>query len=168
MNVIGIDPGLEGAIAFIGSHDAQVWDMPVAGAGKTRTVSGRLVAETLFGLRIDAAVVESVHAMPKQGVSSSFRFGMAYGTVLGAIQALSIPIIHVTPAKWKAHFRLRADKEMARQRAIELFPSCAARLTRKKDADRAEALLIARWYLDLNKMNQGRSDFQGGEAGGAP
>ena len=91
------------------------------------------------------AIVESVSAMPGQGVSSTFKFGAAYGTVRGVIAALEIPVHLVTPGKWKKHFRLSADKEQARALALRLFPASSQHFERKKDHGRAEAALIARY-----------------------
>jgi crossover junction endodeoxyribonuclease RuvC len=86
--------------------------------------------------------VEIVHAMPKQGVSSSFNFGMSYGVALGVIGALKIPVVHVSPTKWKKYFGLSADKEEARALAISKWPA-SLHFRRKKDNGRAEAGLLA-------------------------
>ena len=90
----------------------------------------------------DMAVVEIVHAMPKQGVSSSFNFGVSYGIALGIVGALKIPSFHVSPGKWKKYFGLSADKEEARKLAIDKWPGCL-HFRHKKDHGRAEAALIA-------------------------
>jgi crossover junction endodeoxyribonuclease RuvC len=87
--------------------------------------------------------LERVASMPKQGVASTFRFGRAFGTAIGVIGALKVPLIMVAPAKWKVHFRLSADKEQSRALALRLFPACAEQFQRKRDHNRAEASLLA-------------------------
>src|SRR5262245_57279414 len=84
------------------------------------------LATRITQLRPDFAIVERVAAMPKQGVASTFRFGSAYGTVLGCLAACGVPVHLVAPTVWKRHFRLGADKEEARALVIRLFPACAA------------------------------------------
>ena len=96
----------------------------------------------------DTAVIEKVHAMPAQGVSSSFRFGQALGVIEGVLGALTIATEYVTPQMWKKHYRLTRHKEDARLRALQLWPRITDQLSRKRDADRAEALLIANWKIE--------------------
>lgn len=95
-----------------------------------------------------AAVIEQVSAMPKQGVSSSFRFGMGCGLIRGVLATYHVPIIQVAPTRWKRHFNLDSDPEKSRALALRLWPDMSSRLARKKDHGRAEALLLARWYLE--------------------
>jgi hypothetical protein len=91
-------------------------------------------------------VVERVGPMPKQGVSSTFKFGRGLGLVEGVLGGALVPISYVSPAVWNRHFGLAADKEQARQKAIKIWPASAADLfSRKKDHGRAEAALIALW-----------------------
>jgi len=141
--ILGVDPGLDGAIAFyFPSHDAiAAEDMPVA----AQQVNGAILASRLRQMGPTAAVIEAVHSMPKQGVASTFKFGQSYGIAIGVVTALNIPVRFVTPGKWKKHFGLSADKEEARARAIQLWPARAELFERKKDADRAEAALLAKW-----------------------
>jgi len=145
MKILGVDPGLNGAVALLGDGYLAVRDTPTAGELKRRVVIATELAKILKAWQPDLAVVEKVHAMPKQGVSSSFRFGQAVGTVEGVIGALEIPVEYVTPHAWKKFFRISSHKEDARLLAIQTWPRIAEKLTRKKDADRAEALLIARY-----------------------
>ena len=145
MKVLGVDPGLDGAIALLGDGFLAVRDMPTAGELKRRVVVAAEAAGIIRAWTPDIAVIERVHAMPKQGVTSSFRFGQALGTIEGVLGALLIPIEYVTPQSWKKHFRLTANKDDARLRAIQTWPRIADELRRKKDADKAEALLIARY-----------------------
>ena len=145
MKVLGIDPGLDGAIALLGDGFLAVRDMPTAGELKRRVVVAAEAAGIIRAWTPDIAVIERVHAMPKQGVTSSFRFGQALGTIEGVLGALLIPVEYVTPQAWKKHFRLTANKDDARLRAIQTWPRIADELRRKKDADKAEALLIAQY-----------------------
>ena len=145
MKVLGVDPGLDGAIALLGDGFLAVRDMPTAGELKRRVVVAAEVAGIIRAWTPDVAVIEKVHAMPKQGVTSSFRFGQALGTIEGVLGALLIPVEYVTPQAWKKHFRLTANKDDARLRAIQKWPRLADELRRKKDADKAEALFIARY-----------------------
>jgi hypothetical protein len=139
-----IDPGaVRAAIAVF--HDG----VPVF-VDDLRTVNGMLdstaFAYALNDMRVASMVVENVHAMPKQGVSSTFRFGVGVGIIHGVAGALRLPLALVTPTQWKSYHRLPADKEASRQLAIRRWPEHNRRLDRKKDADRAEALLIGDWY----------------------
>lgn len=142
--VMGIDPGLSGAIAFIfesDPHRIAVEDMPVVDGN----VSAPILAQTIRKFAPSYAVIEHVNAMPKQGVSSTFNFGKAFGQVIGVGGALNIPLHFVTATKWKRRFHLSADKEEARAMALRLFPACATSFARKKDHGRAEAALIAKY-----------------------
>ena len=140
-----IDPGaVHAAIAVF--HDAA----PVF-VDDLRTVNGMLdstaFAHALNDMRVERLVVENVHSMPKQGVSSSFRFGMGVGIIHGVAGALRLPMTLVTPSQWKSYHRLKGpDKEPSRALAIRKWPEHNRHLNRKKDADRAEALLIGDWY----------------------
>jgi crossover junction endodeoxyribonuclease RuvC len=88
-------------------------------------------------------VVEQVASRPGQGVASMFRFGQSYGTILGVVGALEIPLRHVTPAAWKRALGLiGGDGEASRARAIETWPMHADLFDRKKDHNRASAALI--------------------------
>jgi crossover junction endodeoxyribonuclease RuvC len=147
--VIGVDPGATGAIAALDTDGGivAVHDMPHHGG----IVSPALIADILSDLRLahDLAVawVERVHAMPRQGVSSSFKFGDAYGTVKGVLGGARVPLELVTPGKWKGDAGLTSDKGASRRRAIELWPEHSATFARVKDDGRAEACLIARHGL---------------------
>ena len=140
-----IDPGsVHAAIAVF--HDSQ----PVF-VDDIRTVNGMLdstaLAKALADMRVEHVVVENVHSMPKQGLSSTFKFGMGVGIIHGVSGALRLPMTLVTPSQWKGFHGLRGpEKELSRQLAIRKWPEHNARLDRKKDADRAEALLIGDWY----------------------
>ena len=151
MRILSIDPGLSGAWAVIdtetGIRDCN--DLPVAGLKADRRVTAPLLRNIVVNFKPDMAVVEQASAMPKQGVSSMFRYGQAYGCILGVIGACDVPMTLVRPNLWKKHFNLAGgDKEAARNRAIALAPECASALARKKDHQRAEALLIGLWFVD--------------------
>lgn len=146
--VIGIDPGQSGAIAFVDSEDGIVGcvDMPVVDG----SVSAVLVHRELAGHGTPhLVVIENVHSMPKQGVASSFKFGRSKGVVEGVVAALRYPVEMPSPAAWKKSMGVSADKETARAKALELHPIHADLFARKKDADRAEAVLLAEWGLRL-------------------
>jgi hypothetical protein len=145
---LGIDPGSTGAIACVSDGSSWVIDMPaVKRDGKHLRVDPAGLATELRSVMADnkiaMALVESVHAMPKQGVSSSFAFGESFGAILGVLGALGIAHELVTPGKWKKDMAVGADKECSRARALALFPMVAGDLKRKKDHGRAEALLLA-------------------------
>jgi hypothetical protein len=145
--ILGIDPGLSGALAFYFPHEPNLIgaeDVPVAG----NEIDAATLTRRLEQMRRTMAVIEMVNAMPKQGVSSTFKFGQAYGTVRGVVTAMGIPVHLVTPAMWKRHFRLDADKERARALALRLWPT-SAHFGRKKDHGRAEAALIARYGSEV-------------------
>lgn len=141
--ILGIDPGASGAIAFYFPSRPELVsaeDVPLAGG----EIDAATLARRINQLRPTMAIIEQVGAMPKQGVSSTFKFGTAYGTVRGVVQALGVPMHLVTPGRWKKHFRLDADKEKARALAIRLWPA-SCHFERKKDHGRAEAALLARF-----------------------
>jgi crossover junction endodeoxyribonuclease RuvC len=143
--IIGIDPGFSGAIALY-DPDARslvVHDMPVSPGTKGRT---DLLLGVLFDL-LDVpptdAWVESVSAMPNQGVTSMFRFGQTVGAIHMAVAARGHAMRLVSPAKWKRHFCLVKAKGAARGLAAQRFPAEAHLFSRVKDDGRAEAALIA-------------------------
>lgn len=158
--IIGIDPGNTGALALFDDTGEliEVEDMPLIAHGKKLQVNIVPLAITvknwktmaeLDGKRI-SSVLEQVHAMPKQGVTSSFNFGMGYGGMQGILATLMIPMQLVTPGKWKKHHRLiNKDKDNARTLAQQLFPT--ASLARKKDIGRADAILIGLYGHQTNR-----------------
>lgn len=145
MRILSIDPGLSGAWAVIADgRPEQCGDMPVIGEGTQRRVLATALAGHVdaFG-PFDLAVVELVSAMPKQGVSSTFRFGRAAGSVDAVIAVKGVPLEYVVPGVWKRHFRLTGpNKEASRQKALDLAPHLYSMLERKRDENRAEAILI--------------------------
>ena len=149
MRVLGVDPGAGGAFAMLDTELAAlvVCDMPVAvvRVGKTdrRQISETMLAGILMDYEPDCAWIERVHALPKQGVTSSFSFGLAYGLARGVLAALKVPVTLVTPQEWKRSFRLGPDKREVRLVAARLFPDNALSFARVRDDGRAEAALLA-------------------------
>lgn len=151
MLILGIDPGLSGALAFLDTTtDAVViMDMPtveVVRNGKTkREVSAALIADLVAGKGVVQAFVERVSAMPGQGVSSMFSFGRSVGVLEGVLAAYEIPTTLVTPQAWMKAMNVRAGKDGSRERAMQLFPQYADQFARKKDNGRSDAVLIAKY-----------------------
>ncbi len=152
--ILGIDPGKAGALATIDQrgnlHD--VWDIPVV----DKRINAALLADILTPLQPVAAVavIEDVHAMPGQGVTSMFTFGRGLGILEGVALGAGIPVRWVSPARWKRALGLGADKGASRRRATELWPSRSALFARAKDDGRAEAALIAYWWLYYGERAQ--------------
>jgi hypothetical protein len=148
MRVLGVDPGVSGAYALLGPNGAApiIDDLPIV----DRQINAGEWRRIIEAITPDAAVVELVHSMPKQGVASTFRFGMACGLIRGVLLGAGVPIINVAPTVWKKHFRLvGSDGELSRALATRRFPALPG-LARKKDHNRAEALLIALWKLETD------------------
>lgn len=155
MIILGIDPGLSGAVAYLGTspHVVHVEDTPtltvVGGSGNRREYNLAEMRALLTRYQdISMAYIEKVHSMPGQGVRSMFTMGMGYGAWLGMLAALAIPYTLVTPQRWKKAMladQAGQDKDASRLRAIQLFPTEARYFARKKDDGRAEAVLIAEY-----------------------
>ena len=147
--ILGIDPGLSGALAFFDYEKGQltIFDMPVHEVernGKSkREVSPQRLAMLVRGIDVRRAIVEKVAARPGQGVTSMFGFGRSFGVEEGVLAALNIPVTYVTPQQWRKATQVREGKHGSRQRATELFPKHAGEFARVKDDGRAEASLIA-------------------------
>jgi crossover junction endodeoxyribonuclease RuvC len=151
--ILAIDPGISGAagVVHVNGELRAAFDLPTFG-NKTSETGRRLDAVGLADMLREHgpfafSFVEQVGARPGQGVSSMFRFGQAYGTILGVIGALAIPVRHVSPTTWKRALRLNSDGEFSRARAIETWPEHAELFKRKKDHNRAEAALLAVYGL---------------------
>ena len=156
MKIIGIDPGLSGGIAILENNKVlNMFDMPVMSEGKKnkrQLNSAQLVSlikENISSNDEIAVVVEQVNAMPGQGVTSMFNFGQTFGAIKGVCAALELPIFFVRPSKWKKHFELiNSSKDSSRTKVIEVYPEISAKLHRKKDSNRADAILIALYFND--------------------
>jgi crossover junction endodeoxyribonuclease RuvC len=151
MRVLGVDPGVFGALALLDTDDDQlaVHDMPVvtvkrpSSQRKSNVISPSHLADLVIDLSPEVAWVERVHAMPKQGVVSSFNFGMGYGLVLGVLAGRQVPFMLIDPTEWKRTYRLGRDKQASRLLVSRMFPLSAHLFARVKDDGRAEAALLA-------------------------
>ena len=156
MIIIGVDPGINGAISIIENKKiVEVYDTPTMIEGKKnkRQINGaqvtNIIKERLNSKEEVVVVVEHVNAMPGQGVTSMFNFGQSFGVIKGICAALSLPIYFVRPAKWKKHFNLiKTNKDASRTKVIEAYPEISSKLHRKKDSNRADAILIALYFND--------------------
>ena len=160
MRIIGIDPGLSGGIAVLDdSIIFDIFDMPIMSEGKknkNQLNSAQLVniiKRHILPNKETFVIVEQVSAMPGQGVTSMFNFGQTFGSIKGICAALGLPIFYVRPAKWKKHFELiNSSKDASRTKVIEMYPSISSRLTKKKDVNKADAILIARYFRDCRSQ----------------
>ena len=162
MLIIGIDPGISGSVCFFEDGKIlQVIEMPtmIDGKKKKRQVNGSQIYNEIFK-RINEfekqnvrVVIEQVSAMPGQGVTSMFNFGQSFGILKGICSAMQLPMYFVRPAKWKKHYNLiNSDKDASRTRAIEIFPYFSSHLSKKKDSNKADAILIANFYYETYKI----------------
>ncbi len=164
MLIIGIDPGISGSICFF--QDGKILDvieMPTMTEGKKnkKQVNGAQVYNEILkkiskiekhDIRV---VIEKVSAMPGQGVTSMFNFGQSFGILKGICSAMQLPLFYVRPAKWKKYFGLiNSEKDASRTRAIEMFPNFSSQLSKKKDSNKADAILIASFYHETYKFEE--------------
>jgi len=160
MLIIGIDPGTSGSICFFEDGKIlEVIEMPVMTDGKKnkKQVNGAQIYNE-FLKRINKkddeirVVIEQVSAMPGQGVTSMFNFGQSFGILKGICSAMQLPMFFVRPAKWKKYFNLiNSQKDASRTRAIEIFPYFSTQLSKKKDSNKADAILIASFYYETHQ-----------------
>ena len=156
MIIFGIDPGVSGAIGVLENKKViEVFDMPTMIDGKKskRQVNGaqvtNIIKERLDKNKEIVVVVEQVNAMPGQGVTSMFNFGQSFGVIKGISSALGLPIYFVRPTKWKKYFNLiKTSKDASRTKVIQVYPEISSKLSRKKDSNKADAILIARYFND--------------------
>ena len=163
MLIFGIDPGISGAISiFKNNKFVEVLDMPIMIDGKKnkRQVNGAQFAHIIkeYSNGYDgemSVIVEQVNAMPGQGVTSMFNFGQSFGVIKGVCSALNIPIYFVRPLKWKKYFDLvKTHKDASRTKAIQIYPHISDKISRKKDSNKADAILIASYFKDLQKLGK--------------
>ena len=162
MLIIGIDPGISGSICFF--EDGKILDvleMPTMTDGKKnkKQVNGAQIYNEIStkirgiekqNLRV---IIEQVSAMPGQGVTSMFNFGQSFGILKGICSAMQLPMYFVRPAKWKKYFGLiKSEKDASRTKAIEMFPYFSSQLSKKKDSNKADAILIASFYYETYKI----------------
>ena len=164
MLIIGIDPGVSGSICFL--KDGKILDvieMPVMNEGKKNKkqvngaqiyneISKKINSNSETNTRV---VIEHVTAMPGQGVTSMFNFGQSFGVLKGICSAMRLPMFFVRPAKWKRYYNLiNSEKDASRTRAIEIFPDFSSQLSKKKDSNKADAILIASFYYETHKIEE--------------
>ena len=164
MLIIGIDPGISGSICFLDNGKIlEVIEMPIMTEGKKnkKQVNGSQVYNEIskrikqFEKNQIRVVIEHVSAMPGQGVTSMFNFGQSFGILKGICTAMQLPMYFVRPAKWKKYFNLlNSEKDASRTRAIEIFPYFSSQLSRKKDTNKADAILIASFYHETYKIDE--------------
>ena len=162
MIIIGIDPGISGAICFF--QDGKIIDvieMPTMTEGKKnkRQVNGsqiyneiskRVSEEEKKDTRV---IIEQVSAMPGQGVTSMFNFGQSFGILKGICAGMQLSMYFVRPAKWKKYYNLiNSEKDASRTKVIEVFPYFSSKLSKKKDSNKADAILIASFYYETYKI----------------
>jgi crossover junction endodeoxyribonuclease RuvC len=164
MLIIGIDPGISGSICFfLNGEIKDVIDMPTMTEGKKNKkqvngsqifneISKRIIGKDKKDIRV---IIEQVSAMPGQGVTSMFNFGQSFGILKGICSAMQLSVYFVRPAKWKKYFNLiNSEKDASRTKAIEIFPYFSVNLSKKKDCNKADAILIASFYYETYKSEE--------------
>ena len=156
MIIIGIDPGISGSICFF--EDGKITDiveMPNMAEGKKnkRQVNGAQIYNEIssriknFNKEDIKVVIEQVSAMPGQGVTSMFNFGQSFGVLKGICSAMQLSTYFIRPVKWKKYFNLiNSEKDASRTKAIQIFPYISSKLSKKKDSNKADAILIASFF----------------------
>ena len=164
MLIIGIDPGISGSVCFL--EDGKILDvieMPTMAEGKKnkRQVNGSQIYNEISKKihKIDKqqvrVVIEQVSAMPGQGVTSMFNFGQSFGILKGICSGMQLSMYFVRPEKWKKYFSLiNSEKDASRTKAIEMFPYFSSQLSKKKDSNKADAILIASFYHETYKIGE--------------
>ena len=162
MLIIGVDPGISGSICFLlDGKILEVLEMPTMAEGKKnkKQINGSQIFNEINRVinKIQnqevRVVIEQVSAMPGQGVTSMFNFGQSFGILKGICSAMKLPMYFVRPAKWKKYFNLiNSEKDASRTKAIEIFPYFSQELSKKKDANKADAILIASFYNETYKL----------------
>ena len=158
MIIIGIYPGISGSICFFEDGKIiDIIDMPVMSDGKKnkRQVNGAQIYNEIssriknYNINDIKVVIEQVSAMPGQGVTSMFNFGQSFGVLKGICSAMQISMYFVRPAKWKKYFNLiNSQKDASRTKAIQIFPYISSQLSKKKDANKADAILLASFFFE--------------------
>ena len=160
MLIFGIDPGVSGAISVLRDGKIiEIYEMPTMIDGKKnkKQVNGSEVANILIREtskdKIAKVVVEHVTAMPGQGVTSMFNFGQSFGVLKGVCAALKLPIYFVRPVKWKKYYNLiKTNKDASRTKVIEIFPYFSSKIPRKKDSNKADSILIAKYFEETQNV----------------
>lgn len=151
MRILGVDPGATGAVALITDDIGLVSidDMPSLSVRRGKSdkleVNGSALARYLSVLAPDVAYIEAVGGMQGQSASAAFNFGRACGAPEYICAALRIPVVRVSPGRWKRAMGLKGGKDESRMLATRMWPAHARLFERKKDNDRAEAALLAEY-----------------------
>ena len=158
MLIIAIDPGISGSICFFEDGKIlDVVDMPTMIEGKKnkKQVNGSQIYNEILKRTIKVnkknikVIIEQVSAMPGQGVTSMFNFGQSFGILKGICSGMQLPMYFIRPVKWKKYFNLiNSEKDASRTKAIEIFPYFSTNLSKKKDSNKADAILIASYYYE--------------------
>ena len=164
MLIIAIDPGISGSICFFKDGKIlEVIEMPTMTEGKKNKkqvngaqiyneISAKINGIEKHSIRV---IIEQVSAMPGQGVTSMFNFGQSFGILKGICSAMRLPMFFIRPAKWKKYFSLiNSEKDASRTKAIEMFPYFSSQLSKKKDTNKADAILIACFYHETYKFEE--------------
>ena len=164
MLIIGIDPGISGSICFFENGKIlEVIEMPTMTDGKKnkKQVNGSQIYNEISKriVKIDKneirVIIEQVSAMPGQGVTSMFNFGQSFGILKGICSGMQLSMYFVRPTRWKKYFNLiNSEKDASRTKAIEIFPYFSSQLSRKKDANKADAILISSFYYETYKLEE--------------
>ena len=164
MMIIGIDPGISGSICFF--EDGKILDViemstMTEGKKNKRQVNGSQIYNEIlnriknFDNKDIKVIIEQVSAMPGQGVTSMFNFGQSFGILKGICSAMQLSMYFVRPAKWKKYFGLiNSEKDASRTKAIEIFPYFSSNLSKKKDSNKADAILIASYYYETFRQEE--------------
>jgi crossover junction endodeoxyribonuclease RuvC len=163
MLIIGIDPGISGAICFFENGEVkEIIEMPTMADGKKnkKQINGTQIYNEIlrrirnFSKKDIFVVIEQVSAMPGQGVTSMFNFGQSFGVIKGICSAMQLSTYFIRPVKWKKYFGLiKSEKDASRTKAIEIFPYISSNLSKKKDANKADAILIASFFHNTYQKN---------------
>ena len=164
MLIIAIDLGISGSICFFKDGKIlEVIEMPTMTEGKKNKkqvngaqiyneISAKINGIEKHNIRV---IIEQVSAMPGQGVTSMFNFGQSFGILKGICSAMQLPMFFIRPAKWKKYFSLiNSEKDASRTKAIEMFPYFSSQLSKKKDSNKADAILIACFYHETYKFEE--------------
>lgn len=146
MRVVGVDPGISGAVAVydtVGASDAI--DLPTIGEGPGEMLDAKILLKTILVWCPDIIICERAQSMPEDGASRAFKYGKGFGQLLAVVQITGVPWTLVSPRAWKKFFNLSKDKELSRQLALRTFPDLHEKLKFKYTHQRAEALLIAKY-----------------------
>ena len=149
--ILGIDPGFSGAASLLSPKGTlvDVYDLPLTINNNRKQIDAHAFHTLIRHLAtsIKLVAIEDVHAMPEQGVSSTFRFGYNAGILFGVLAAHNLKVLKVSPAVWKNSLGLTRSKKLSLEMAAKLFPEQSQQFKRMKDDGRAESALIAYFVL---------------------